>query len=85
MIYNKNKNEFVYVDKKYNFIESYTNENQIIFTNLEKMSPSSTYHLKYSYVTLNELDASTKLIATVYEINEKYGVYAFYLKSYVKK
>ena len=66
-----NKKEIICLEKKYNFIESYTNENQIIFTNLEKMSPSSTYHLKYSYVTLNELDLSTKLIATVYEINEK--------------
>lgn len=69
------------------FLNSYINEEQVIFTNHrcpESHNQCNVYcHTHYDYTTLKDLEVGTKLVGTVYKTDDGYGVYAFYLKSYI--
>ena len=78
----KEEKQIVCVDKNTSFIETYTDENRVIF---KDQTRQNKYWIYYDWSYLKDLEVGTKLIGTVFNTDEGYGVYEFYLKSFLNQ
>lgn len=81
--------EIVCIDDDITINEKFADPEQIIYTDQYfhiYRDPGQIFlyeQIENDYSLLSELEVGTKLMATVYETEEGYGVYSFYLKSFI--